>query len=102
MLIPLYVVQWGTEHFYKTYYGHLPQFTCVSGYTGGNVENPSMFTVRDRLLSVSDISTISIQTSLLRHDWTRRIRQVDLPERLRWLWRGKLSLISVAFRGSHS
>ncbi|KAI5451372.1 hypothetical protein NCC49_001681 [Naganishia albida] len=32
---------WGTEHFYKTYYGHLPQFSCVSGYTGGDVDNPS-------------------------------------------------------------
>ncbi|KAJ9121744.1 hypothetical protein QFC22_002365 [Naganishia vaughanmartiniae] len=33
--------QWGTEHFYKTYYGHLPQFTCVSGYTGGDTVNPT-------------------------------------------------------------
>ncbi|KAJ9102550.1 hypothetical protein QFC21_002951 [Naganishia friedmannii] len=33
--------QWGTEHFYKTYYGHLPQFTCVSGYTGGETVNPT-------------------------------------------------------------
>lgn len=26
---------WGTEHLFKLHYSHLPQFTAVSGYTGG-------------------------------------------------------------------
>jgi peptide-methionine (S)-S-oxide reductase len=35
------LVQWGTEHLFKVYYGDLPKFSAVSGYTGGHATNPS-------------------------------------------------------------
>ncbi|KAG7562114.1 hypothetical protein FFLO_02493 [Filobasidium floriforme] len=32
---------WGTEHLFKVYYGDLPKFSAVSGYTGGHATNPT-------------------------------------------------------------
>ncbi|KAK1922297.1 peptide methionine sulfoxide reductase MsrA [Papiliotrema laurentii] len=32
---------WGTEHMFDQHYSHLPKWKCVSGYTGGDVTNPS-------------------------------------------------------------
>ncbi|WVR09667.1 peptide-methionine (S)-S-oxide reductase [Kwoniella sp. DSM 27419] len=32
---------WGTEHLFSKHYGHLPQFSAISGYTGGQAENPT-------------------------------------------------------------
>jgi len=32
---------WGVEHFFNRYYSHLPQWKCVSGYSGGHTESPS-------------------------------------------------------------
>jgi peptide methionine sulfoxide reductase MsrA len=30
--------QWGVEHLFSKYYGHLPQFKAAVGYTGGNAD----------------------------------------------------------------
>ncbi|WVF67349.1 peptide-methionine (S)-S-oxide reductase [Kwoniella sp. CBS 6097] len=32
---------WGTEHLFSKHYGHLPQFSAISGYTGGQASDPS-------------------------------------------------------------
>ncbi|CED83468.1 Peptide methionine sulfoxide reductase [Phaffia rhodozyma] len=32
---------WGVEHEFTSYFGHLPSFKAVSGYTGGTSENPT-------------------------------------------------------------
>lgn len=42
-LWPSRSLQWGTEHFFRQYYSHLPQFTATSGYTGGHDDSPCTF-----------------------------------------------------------
>ncbi|KAK8853471.1 peptide-methionine (S)-S-oxide reductase [Kwoniella newhampshirensis] len=32
---------WGTEHLFSKHFGNLPQFSAISGYTGGHADNPS-------------------------------------------------------------
>lgn len=39
-LISLCWIQWGTEHLFTKHYGNLPQFSAISGYTGGHAESP--------------------------------------------------------------
>ncbi|EIW72200.1 peptide-methionine (S)-S-oxide reductase [Tremella mesenterica] len=32
---------WGVEHMFNKHYSHLPNWSCVSGYTGGQIGNPN-------------------------------------------------------------
>jgi peptide-methionine (S)-S-oxide reductase len=35
------LAQWGVEHLFNKHYSHLPQFSAISGYTGGDPSSKS-------------------------------------------------------------
>nr|XP_019043867.1 peptide-methionine (S)-S-oxide reductase [Kwoniella bestiolae CBS 10118]OCF22797.1 peptide-methionine (S)-S-oxide reductase [Kwoniella bestiolae CBS 10118] len=53
---------WGTEHLFSKHYGHLPQFKAISGYTGGQAENPSYRQVCSGTTGHAEAVQLSYQT----------------------------------------
>jgi peptide-methionine (S)-S-oxide reductase len=57
--------QWGVEHLFNKHYSHLPQFSAISGYTGGDpsIKNPS----RCRVVSILDPQSTIFGTKVVVH-----------------------------------
>nr|XP_031860345.1 peptide-methionine (S)-S-oxide reductase [Kwoniella shandongensis]KAA5527417.1 peptide-methionine (S)-S-oxide reductase [Kwoniella shandongensis] len=52
---------WGTEHLFSKHFGNLPQFSAISGYTGGHAENPSYAELVEFFYRTHDPTTVDRQ-----------------------------------------